>query len=112
MAVFAQQGRKGQATQAANRLKRKELGCRLPVNVDLETSKGRIRELRRLLLSVEQSGGSATSKATAIARLVSEARAEMRGVELEEAYAELRQLFIQHNPGAAHLLPPRLRSVK
>jgi hypothetical protein len=103
---------KSRETQAEARLLAKVASQRAESDVVLETSDGRVAELKRLVVAVESSGGAAVAKAGAIARLVAEARAEMRGVELEQAYEELRQLVIDKWPAAAASLPPKLRSVR
>lgn len=105
-------GAKGSAAQAESRRLRQLAGARAESEVHLETSAGRMAELKRALLAIERSGGAAIAKAGAIARLVSEARTEMTGRELEQAYDELRALVIERWPAAAAALPSKLKAVR
>lgn len=63
---------------------------------DLRSTSGQLDQLEGALVRVANSDGDACSKASAICKLVSEARAVMKDAVLEKENGELRALIERH----------------
>lgn len=90
----------GGPARARTAAKKKRTGCSLRTPDDL------LLELERALVRVDNAGGEASAKATAICRLVAEARAVLKAAELETENAELRKLLIERHPELKRHLSP------